>query len=159
MVKKIGYALAAFFNNRILILLLVFGVMSSVMVSRIAQLQLVDGKKYADNFTIKTTKNRILRSSRGNIYDARGKLLAYNELTNSITIADNGTYETVRQKNLALNGEIYTVVNMILSHGDVLNTDFHIIVGEDGEYVFDSENEATIDRFRADVYGYQTVRS
>ena len=157
MAKKIGQALGAFFNNRILILILVFGFMSSVMVSRLVQLQLIDGKRYADNFTIKTTKNRILKSSRGNIYDARGRLLAYNELTNSITLADNGTYETVREKNLALNGEIYTLVNMILAHGDVLNLDFHIIVGEDGNYVFDTESEAMIDRFRADVYGYRTV--
>ena len=157
MVKKIGNAILAFFNNRILILILVFAAMSSVMVTRLVQLQLIDGQKYADNFTIKTTKNRILKSSRGNIYDARGKLLAYNELTNSITIADNGTYETIREKNLALNGEIYTLVNMILSHGDVLSLDFHIRVGEDGEYEFDTESEATINRFRADVYGYQTV--
>ncbi|MCR4751313.1 MAG: peptidase [Eubacterium sp.] len=155
--RKIGYALQAFFNNRIVLLMLIFAVMSSVMVSRLVQLQLIDGKKYAENFTIKTTKTKTLRSSRGNIYDARGKLLAYNERTNSITIADNGTYETMRQKNLALNGEIYTLVSMILSHGDVLSMDFHIIVDENGEYVFDTDSEATIDRFRADVYGYRTV--
>ena len=155
--RKIGYALQAFFNNRIVLLMLVFAVMSSVMVSRLVQLQLIDGQKYADNFTIKTTKTKTLRSSRGNIYDARGKLLAYNERTNSITIADNGTYETMRQKNLALNGEIYTLVSMILSHGDVLSMDFHIKVDENGEYVFDTDSEATIDRFRADVYGYRTV--
>ena len=131
--------------------------MSVIMVSRLVQLQLVDGSKYAANFTVKTTKNKILKSSRGNIYDARGKLLAYNELTNSISIADNGTYETVRQKNLALNGEIYRLVNMILSHGDVLTVDFHIRVGEDGKYEFDTESEATINRFRADVYGYPTI--
>ena len=157
MVKKIIKAVNRFFSNRIGILLLLFGVMSVILIVRLVQLQLIDGEKYANNFTIKTTKTRTLKSSRGNIYDARGNLLAYNQLSNSITIADNGTYETTRQKCLALNGEIYTLANLIRSRGDVLSSDFHIIVGEDGLYHFDTENETTINRFRADVYGYRTT--
>ena len=90
-----------------------FAAMSVVLVARLVQLQLIDGKAYAANFTVKTTKTRTLKSSRGNIYDARGKLLAYNQLSNSVTIADNGTYETVREKNLSLNGEIYRLIRII----------------------------------------------
>ena len=157
MVKKIIRAFKSFFNNRIGILLIIFGAMSVVLVFRLVQLQLIDGEQYASNFTVKTTKTRKLRSSRGNIYDARGNLLAYNKLSNSVTIADNGTYETTRQKNLALNGEIFKLVQIIREHGDVLTSDFHIVVGEDGAYKFDTDNETTINRFRADVYGYRTI--
>ena len=157
MVKKIGAGISAFFSNRIVILMLLFGAMSFVLVARLVRLQLIDGQKYVDNFQIKTTKNRTLKSSRGNIYDARGKLLAYNQLSNSVTISDSGMYETVRQKNLSLNSEIYTLVHMIRSRGDEVAVDFHITTDENGNYVFDTENEATIARFRADVYGYRTV--
>ena len=157
MVTKISNAVKRLFSNRMAILVMLFAAMSLVLSARLVKLQLIDGQKYAENFSIKTTKTKTLKSSRGNIYDARGKLLAYNQLSNSVTIADNGTYETVRQKNLSLNAEIYRLIELIRSRGDTLYYDFRIEVSPDDTYVFDMDNEILIDRFRADVYGYRTI--
>ena len=41
-------------------------------------------------------KERITSGTRGNIFDRNGKLLAYNELSYSVTIEDNGVYESSR---------------------------------------------------------------
>ncbi|HCE77706.1 MAG TPA: hypothetical protein DEP61_02140, partial [Lachnospiraceae bacterium] len=77
MVKKVIHALQKFFSRRSLILLLISFSMSAALVARLFDLQVIKGADYADNYTVKTTKTRTLKSSRGNIYDCNGKLLAY----------------------------------------------------------------------------------
>lgn len=131
--------------------------MSLVLIVRIFQLQILNGKSYTENFTYRTTANRTLKSTRGNIYDYNGKLIAYNELASTITIEDNENYETTREKNLKLNAEIYRLCQLIKNNGDSLSQDFHIVLDEDGNFAFDTENETTLARFRADIYGYPTV--
>ncbi len=157
MVKKIITGFQKFFARRALVLLVVFALLTSVLIARLVDLQLINGQEYADSFTVKTTATRTLKSTRGNIYDVNGKLLAYNKLANNITMEDNGSYDTTREKNLALNGEIYLLTQMIDAQGDQLSHDFHIVMDDDGNYTFDTENTTTLARFRADVYGYQTV--
>ena len=131
----------------------VFAVLSSILVVRLFQLQVIHGADYANNFTVKTTRKRVLQSTRGDIYDINGKVLAHNELSNSVTIEDNGTYRTTREKNLSLNGEIYRLTKLIREKGDTLAHDFHIYVDENGDYAFDVDEGSTRNRFRADIYG------
>ena len=157
MVKKVIHALQKFFSRRSLILLLISFSMSAALVARLFDLQVISGADYADNYTVKTTKTRTLKSSRGNIYDCNGKLLAYNKLANCVTIEDNESYNTMREKNLSLNGEIYRLTKMIRDNGDTLTQDFHITLNADGNYAFDTKNDTTLNRFRADIYGYKTV--
>ncbi len=45
--------------------------------ARLFDLQVISGADYADNYTVKTTKTRTLKSSRGNIYDCNNTLLTY----------------------------------------------------------------------------------
>ena len=106
MASKIGKALKKIFNKRSSIILLVFAGMSAVLLMRLFDLQIIHGSEYAQEFTAETTKSRRLKSTRGDIYDVNGKLIAYNELANSVTIEDSGSYETTREKRLSLNGEI-----------------------------------------------------
>ena len=157
MVKKIIHAIQAFFANRTLLLTLIFVGMTAVLSMRMFNLQIISGEEYMENFSVKTTRTRTVKSTRGNIYDVNGNLLAYNELTKSVTIEDSGSYETMREKNLSLNSEIYHLTEMILARGDTLAGDFRIILDDYGNYRFNTENETAINRFRADVYGYRTV--
>lgn len=157
MVKKIIKAFQKFFSHRLRVLVSIFLVMSLILAGRLYKLQIIDGNTYSENFIMRTTKTRTLKSTRGNIYDCYGRVIAYNKLTNAVTIEDNGTYSTTREKNLTLNGEIYKLVQMIREKGDTLNNDFHITLDGNGDFVFDTENETTIDRFRADVFGYRTI--
>ncbi len=138
-------------------MIFVFAALSAILVTRIFQLQIIHGSEYAENFTITTTKTRKLTSTRGNIYDCNGKLLAYNQLSNSVTIEDNGSYDSVREKQLSLNGEIYRLIKIIEGCGDTLVDDFHIDIDANGNYVFDVEQGTARDRFRADIYGYRTI--
>lgn len=157
MVKKIRRIIHNIFAQRALILLVFFAVLASVILARLFDLQILHGKAYQENFVIKTTRTKLLKSTRGNIYDCKGNLVAYNRLANAITIEDRGMYETTREKNLFLNGEIYTLTKMIRNTGSALTSDFHILLDTTGQYLFDTDNPVTVNRFRADVYGYQTV--
>lgn len=158
MAKKIKRIFKKIFSQRIIVLGALFFAMSAVLVARLFQLQIVNGEEYANNFTVMTTKERQLKSTRGNIYDCNGKLLAYNELSNSVTLEDSGKYSTTRERNLSLNGEIYRLVQLIEGCGDSVTNDFHIIVDESGNYAFDLEEGTTsLYRFRADIFGRQTI--
>lgn len=154
---KIGRQIKKFFSRRGVILAIIFCALSAVLLIRLFKLQIIEGDSYANDFTVLTTAERTLKASRGRIYDCNGKLLAYNQLAQNVTIEDNGSYDTSREKALKLNGEIYRLTQMIRRNNDALSHDFHIQVNNRGEYEFDTTNKTTLARFRADVYGYQTI--
>lgn len=158
MAKKIIKFFKRFFSHRLSVLLIVFLLMSSFLLVRLFQLQIVQGEEYSENFTIMTTRERRLKSTRGNIYDRNGNLIAYNELSNSVTFEDSGRYSSTRERNLSLNSEIYRLINLIESCGDTITSDFHIIVDDSGNFAFDLEEGTTsLNRFRADVYGQSSI--
>ena len=134
-------------------LVLVFIFMSGTLVRQLFELQIIQGQDYISKFESRTTKKRVIKSTRGNIYDRNGEELATNVLAYSVTLEDNGTYDSTREKNLTLNGVAYRVLRILQSNGDSLSTSFHIIVDESGNYAFDVEEGFTLNRFRADIYG------
>ncbi len=142
--------------KRSTVLFLCFVAMVGVLLARIYSLQIIHGEEYANDFSIITTKERSIKSTRGNIYDRNGNLLAYNELTYSVTLEDNGSYDSTRIKNLSLNGEIYRLIKMIESNGDSVDSNFHIVLNEHNEFEYDVTGTSLL-RFLADVYGYSTV--
>ena len=143
--------------SRTSILILVFGFMSFYLIRVIFNLQILQGKSYIDSFQTRTTKTRVLKSTRGNIYDKNGKLLASNVLSYSITLEDNGSYPSTREKNLTLNGVAYKVLQILSSNGDSLSNSFHIVVDENGEYAFDISEGFNLSRFKADIYGHALI--
>ena len=102
------------------------------------------------------TKERTLKGTRGIIYDRNGKPLAYNQLSYSVILEDNGTYETTRERNLTLNHIAYEVINILKKHNEALSVDFHIVLDEEGNYAFDTTG-FNLNRFKADVYGQANI--
>ena len=99
----------------------------------------------------------MLKSTRGNILDRNGDILASNVLSYSLTLEDNGTYTSTREKNLTLNGVAYQVLQILHSNGDDITHSFHIVVDKNGEYAFDVAEGFTLNRFRADIYGQALI--
>ena len=110
MAKKIRKFFRRRGENRTLLLGVVFLAMFAVLIGRLFILQVVHGEEYADNFELQITKTRTLESTRGNIYDRNGKLIAGNKVSYSVTIEDNGTYNTTKERILSLNAELYRLV-------------------------------------------------
>ena len=143
--------------KRTTVLLLVFGSMSFILLRELFDLQIIQGENYKSEFQTRTTKTRVIKSTRGKIFDRNGKELAKNILSYSVTFEDNGSYETTREKNLTLNGVAYRVLQILKENGDSLSNTFHIILDENGNYVFDVEEGFTLNRFRADIYGHPLI--
>ncbi len=133
--------------------MLIFGV---ILTSRLFVLQIVRGAQYQDNYNLKVEKTEVIDATRGNIYDRKGRLLAYNELTYAVTIEDNKEYDSNKEKNEDLNDTIYNVIVNLEKNGDKIDNDFGITMDSAGEYGFLNSGTAQM-RFRADIFGYTEV--
>ncbi len=139
--------------KRTTVLVIVFVFLSSVLVRQLFSLQIIQGEDYISKFQTRTTKTRVIKSTRGNIYDRNGTVVASNVLAYSVTFEDSGTYSSTREKNLTLNGIAYQVLQILSQNGDSLSDNFHIVINDHGDYAFDVDEGFTLNRFRADVYG------
>ena len=137
-------------TSRLIILLVTLLGLGSYLIYTIFQLQIVNGAEYSNNFRLMITKERTISSTRGNIYDRNGKLLAYNELAYSVTIED--VYESGRNKNANLNNTIYKLIEIVEKNGDHIINDFNIVLDSSNNYRFNLEGTQLL-RFLADVYG------
>ena len=152
MFENIKEVFRMFFKSRLAVAAVLMTVLFGVLLWRVFYLQIVKGEKYQDNYTLKIVKERTLNSTRGNIYDRNGELLAYNELAYSITIEDNGSYSSTDKKNESLNAEIAQVITALEKNGDAITDDFKIDRTGEGTYEFNVTG-TSLKRFLADVYG------
>ncbi len=141
-------------TNRLTLLALLFVFLGGVLVYRCFQLQIVNGEKYLNDFIMQTEKTRDIASTRGNIYDRNGELLAYNELAYSVKIED--VFESGKKKNASLNEVVYRLIHMVEKNGDNVITDFKIYINEDGDFTYSVEGTSLL-RFLADIFGYTTI--
>ncbi len=154
MLKKLKLFFLNFINSRIIVLYVALVAMAIILIQRVFQLQIIEGADYQNELGLKMEKERTLASTRGNIYDVNGKLLAYNELSNSVTIED--VYETDSKRNANINATIREVLAILDENGDHISCDFNIYLDENGEFAFDLSG-TRLQRFLADVYGHSLV--
>lgn len=153
MFDRIRDYLINFITSRNTVLTLVFVFLASVLMHRVFELQIIKGESYMDEFSLKIRKERAISSSRGNIYDRNGKLLAYNELAYSVTIED--VYEA-KNKNANLNATLLKTIHILEENGDDVVSDFNIFLNKDGEYEFAVSGTKLL-RFIADIYGRTSI--
>ena len=126
MFDKIKEVFANILKSRILVLTIIMCILSFLLLWRVFNLQIINGQEYLDNYTLKIEKTRDLASTRGNIYDKNGKLLAYNELAYAITLEDNGVYNSRAERNKALNKELYRLLKVLDKNKDQIRNDFYM---------------------------------
>lgn len=148
--------LKKFFSSRLFVLAALFIVLFGTILVRIFSLQIVNGKTYQENFSLKIQRSQAIDAARGNIYDVNGKLLAYNKLAYSVSIIDRATYADTETKNKEFNAELAELLTVFERNGDTFVNDFKIDQNEDGTYSFNVTGTA-LDRFRADVFGAASV--
>lgn len=153
MLDSIKTYMIQFFKSRLFVLAAAMCVLCAILLQQVFVLQIVQGEEYLNNYTLTIEKQRELKSTRGNIYDRNGKLLAYNELAYMITIEDNGSYDSNKEKNDSINHVLEQIFRKMDENGDSIDNDFQISIGNDGSYFYNVE-DAALRRFLADVYGH-----
>ena len=92
-------------KSRVFVLMLVFIVLSTILIQRVFVLQIVNGQAYLDDYKLQIQKTKEVQGTRGRILDRNGVVLADNKLAYSVTIEDNGDYDTVKEKNKIINAK------------------------------------------------------
>lgn len=143
-----------FFTSRLTILAGVMVLCALLLIWRLFDLQLVRGREYMDSFQLMIRKERIIPGVRGNIYDRNGNILAYNELTYSVTIED--VFDNGRGWNRNLNRSVNLMVEILERNSERIILNFPIALDDNGMFVFTLEGNRHL-RFLADVYGYPLI--
>lgn len=139
--------------SRLFILSIGFVFLFGILTVRLFDLQIIKGEQYQEDYMTKTETVVKLDSTRGNIYDVNGNVLAYNELSYNVTIQDNGDYTRSNDRNRML----LQLVRLLYRHGEDVEGEFSIGVDSDGELVFTTTGESSKKRFIADYYGLKTT--
>ncbi len=136
-------------KSRLFPITIVYVVLFSLVIHRLFVLQIVQGETHADNSEFKDIKNREIKSTRGNIYDRNGKLLATNMLSYSIVMDDSTEINSLNEKNAM----IYRLIHIIEGNGDTLDTDFYIRQNNQGDLEFTIDG-AALTRFKKNAFTY-----
>lgn len=140
-------------TSRLFVLAVVFCLMSFTLIMRLFNLQIVNGENYQNEYTAMTEKVIKTASTRGNIYDRNGNVLAYNELAYDVTIQDTGAYKTDAQWNTML----YDLVSILNKHGESAQTSLELTIDQNGNVAYTSDTISGIKRFLRDYYGLKNV--
>ena len=140
-------------TSRLFALTMAFGLLFAILVVRLFQLQIVEGQSYLDEYMVLTKKDLKTNSTRGNIYDRNGYVLASNELAYNVTVQDIGALGDNNDWNLMLK----EMVEILKKHGESVQGSFEIGLDFDGNVVFTSASEAARKRFLRDYYGLTSV--
>ncbi len=155
MLKEIKEFFVNLIKSRTFFLAVAFLVLFGILLQRVFYLQIVRGADYQDSFSLMTKREVSLTSTRGDIYDRNGEVLAYSELSYSVTIEDNGSYPNTKTKNAQLNQIIYNLIQLVEKNGDTVINNMGIIY-ENGKFEFSLEGNALL-RLKADVYGHSKI--
>ena len=139
-------------KSRLFPVVIIYTCLFSILIYRAFTLQIIEGSKLSQESEKKYNKERYIKSTRGNIYDCKGKLLAYNESSYSIVIGDSGELK----KNDEKNAMIYKLINIVKKHKGTLDCDFEIQLTKDGKFEFTVDGTALLN-FKRDVYSLSSV--
>lgn len=134
-------------KSRLLPMSVIFTLLFFILVQQIFSMQIVNGEENANEAEITETKVRDLKSTRGNIYDCNGKLLAYDALSYAVTLEDVGILSNSAEKNTM----IYEMIELIESCGDTISCEFPINLKANGSFEFTISGTSLMN-FKKEVY-------
>ena len=104
-------------QSRLVTLIIIFCVSSSILIGRLFYLQIVKGSDYLENYEYSIRRTTSVAATRGNIYDRNGNLLAYNQLAYAVAIQDLGDYPKAADRNAM----IYRLVTILERRGEKID--------------------------------------
>lgn len=149
----IRYGIRQVVTSRLTPLILLFAVMFGALAFRLFHLQILEGAEYQEEYLDNTRREVYTSATRGNIYDRDGVALAYNELTYSVTVTDNGDYANGYEKNKML----LKLIRLLDQYDMMLVSDVPLAIQDDGSVVFTTSSESRHRSFLRDFYHLTTA--
>ncbi len=139
------------FTSRLFPVTLIFLALIGILISRIYTLQIIQGESFEKASQVRTTREREIKSTRGNIYDRNGKLLAYNEISYSVVLEN-----ITKTSNDDLNKMLFNLINILEKYGNSIENEFGITLNKDKEPEFTVSGKARL-RFLMNAYGKSSI--
>ena len=119
-------------NFRFNVLIIIIYILGIVLVSRLFNLQIINGQKYRETSNTRLSRESILKSSRGEILDRSGNVLATTNTTFGLEL-----YKT-KSDNETLNNCILNLINLLEQYNISYSNNFPI--NENKEYTIEGES-------------------
>ena len=140
-------------NNRNNIIGFIFSVLFLSVIVRLFNLQIINGDYYEQNYVQKSVKTVTIPAARGNIYDADGNILAYNELVKNITIADVDAYKQNNRDINRRNRMLLSLAKILEKYNCNIASRYFVEIDDKGNFEFTTTSEKQHRTFIANVYG------
>ena len=148
--------LLEYLSSRFFPVTLILIIMFSVLITRLFNLQIVEGDSYVDTLDVKTEKTITVNAIRGKIYDVNGNLLAYNQISYNLTFASDASIrETARNMGITTNELrnriIHNTIEILKKNNDNITITFPVELKR-GVYSY-KVSGTSLKNFLKDVYG------
>ena len=150
--ESIWQGLRSVVKSRLFVLVTTYILLFMIIIIRMFYLQIINGEEYDKKASVRNTKERTIKSARGQIFDCNGKLLAGNEQSYIVTIEDTGELTD----NISKNKMILKCINLIKKNNDKVELTFPIKITKKGKKVFNVEKNAEL-RFKRDIFFKKSV--
>lgn len=140
------------FSSRLIPLMMIFLILFAILIHRVFELQIIEGNAGSNSEEYYKTEYRDVKSTRGNIYDRNGYLLAYNELNYAVVLSDSAQLTTNKDKNAM----IHRLINILEKKGYNIELDFGIELDSKGELIFNVSGNAEL-RFKKNAYCLKSI--
>ncbi len=149
----IGYRARKVFSSRLFPLTLVVVALFGALFIRMFALQVLGGAEAQKTVTESMTRTVEIPSTRGNIYDRNGVLLAYNRKVSNVTVMDDGSYSDGYERNLM----VLRLIEILEAQGETVVQSVPLYLDDGGQLQTSFSSEAARLRFLRDIYGRKSV--
>ncbi|MBQ6293887.1 MAG: penicillin-binding protein [Lachnospiraceae bacterium] len=140
-------------TSRLFPVVMVFIVLFGLLFHRMYKLQIVGGEEAEKSVQSTTIRTVTTPAVRGRIYDRNGVLLAYNKLTQNVTVTDDGSYANGYERNVML----IRLIRILDEHGETVEQTIPVYCDENGKLQESFASDAARLRFLRDMYGKKSV--
>lgn len=140
-------------TSRLFILAAIALAMYMGLVNKLFTMQIVNGEEALNEYMQLTEQTITTAGTRGNIYDCKGRVLAYNKLAYSVTVQDIGAYKKASERNAMY----LRLVKILQKHGETIQGKFEIAIDDNGDMVYTTSSETARKGFLRDYYGLKKI--
>ncbi|MFQ9515441.1 MAG: penicillin-binding transpeptidase domain-containing protein [Eubacterium sp.] len=151
MISDFLYTITKIIKSRIFIVSLIFVGLFSILIYRIFDLQIVNENYYMSTYIQKAEKTIYSSGTRGKILDAKGRVLAYDELAYVVTFEDK--IDSSDTKNEQMNDIAYKAITIIEKYGDKVIVDFPIILNDNNKWEMSFTSDSAKNLFMKNIFG------
>ncbi len=136
--------------KRSTVLIIITVIVALALISRLFYIQIIKGDYYSSVGTGTIAKKVDIEASRGEILDASGTALVFNDQTTRIVF--DASYFPSSTDNEARSDIIIKLINFLESQKEEWNDDLPILINKKGQAVFEKNRKEEIDYLKSEKY-------